>query len=714
MNKRWLVYSGVLLMLSWFLFSGIGQYPYPASGDFSDFTITHFPNLLYTQNSLKTWGQVPLWNTAILSGNPFSADPLSSLWYPPYWLAIALPAPYGLNVLTIIHVAAGGLGIALLVNGLGYRNLASFAAGVVFILMPKLYGHIGAGHITLVWAVCLTPWLLYLEYRSSRVSGSFISIFLPALAAGWILLADVRWGVWSWLLWWTFSFSQVPVTAARSGNKPGIIYGSVIWMKVQQSIAAILIASLLLLPLIQFTGLSTRNYIASADSLYLSLPPASLFGLVFPNFGGSAEWMTYFGVVPILLLLVVLATKESRSKTAFWIIWFIVALTASLGDILPGAELAARLPVVSLLRVPPRALFIAGICLSITTASGLQALSSDLEGKGKKIVRLVITGFIALSVGLGLLFGMSADKPAGFIWGALFSAMAGSAILLMTYMRMTIRAGFAVLSALLIVDLGFVSHSMLRFENEPQGFAEKADTIRVIIADDESPGRVYSPSYSIPQEIAALNNIRLADGINPLHLAAYSAYMADATGVKCTSYSVTVPSFQNGNPALDNRDAIPDAQKLGFLNVTHAVSAFPLETAGFELIQESDGIYVYRNTRAMPAAWVQEGAELNTNAQYQPDQVVQYSPNKVSIQAEGPGILVLADPYYPGWIARVDGSKEKIVEVGGLLRGVEIASGSHAVEFLFRPVLLITGFACQFLVLIWVLLNILPKRRAAG
>ncbi len=711
MNRRWLLYSGVLLLFSWFLLSGIDQFPYPASGEYSDFTITHFPNLVYTQNSLKEWGQVPLWNTAILSGNPYAADPLSSLWYPPYWLAVALPAPFGLNFLTIIHVAAGGLGLALLAEALGFRQLAAYTAGVVFVLMPKLYAHLGAGHITMIWAVSLTPWLLYLEHRSSQVSNSIFSRVLPALAAGWILLADVRWGLWSWLLWWTFAYSQARGTGAWVKTKPVNVFVRIAWQKAQQSITAILIASPLLLPLIQFIGLSTRNSIKTTDSLYLSLPPASLFGLVYPNFGGSAEWMTYFGVVPIVLFLVVLACKRNRSKMSFWIIWFFVALVVSLGDNLPGAELVARLPVFSLLRVPPRCLFIAGICLSVITASGLQLLSGDLEGKEKKVIRLVIAGFIALSVGIGLLFGMNAEKPVGFIWGAAISALVGSAILFMTYKRITIRAVFAILLALLIVDLGFTSHSMIQFENEPKTYAEKIEISKTIIAEDENQGRVYSPSYSVPQEMAALNDIRLADGIAPLQLASYSAYMAEATGVKTSGYSVTVPDFVTGNPRLDNKDALLDVEKLGWLNVAHIVAAFSLESAGIELVKELDGVYIYRNTAVMPAAWVQEGTELNAAINFQPAQIIQYSPNKVIIQAEGAGILVLTDPNYPGWKAEVDGEKTKILDIGGLLRGVEISAGSHEVEYSFRPVLLYAGFACQIVVLIGILLSIIAKRR---
>jgi hypothetical protein len=52
---------------------------------FSDLLISHLPNAQYVHDSLTQFGQLPLWQTRILSGQPFAADPLAGLWYPPNW-----------------------------------------------------------------------------------------------------------------------------------------------------------------------------------------------------------------------------------------------------------------------------------------------------------------------------------------------------------------------------------------------------------------------------------------------------------------------------------------------------------------------------------------------------------------------------------------------------------------------------------------------------
>jgi hypothetical protein len=58
---------------------------------------------------------------------------------------------------------------------------------------------------------------------------------------------------------------------------------------------------------------------------------------------------------------------------------------------------------------------------------------------------------------------------------------------------------------------------------------------------------------------------------------------------------------------------------------------------------------------------------------------------KVSVQDTRPGVLVLADAWYPGWWAYVDGRKAEVLPVDGLFRGVELGEGTHEVTFRFEP-----------------------------
>lgn len=64
-----------------------------------------------------------------------------------------------------------------------------------------------------------------------------------------------------------------------------------------------------------------------------------------------------------------------------------------------------------------------------------------------------------------------------------------------------------------------------------------------------------------------------------------------------------------------------------------------------------------------------------------------WAPDKVEVDVDAalPGVLVLHDSYYPGWIAEVDGAVVKVLRADVLFRGVEVPEGRHRVTFRFRP-----------------------------
>ncbi|MCD6416899.1 MAG: YfhO family protein [Planctomycetes bacterium] len=67
-------------------------------------------------------------------------------------------------------------------------------------------------------------------------------------------------------------------------------------------------------------------------------------------------------------------------------------------------------------------------------------------------------------------------------------------------------------------------------------------------------------------------------------------------------------------------------------------------------------------------------------------QVLEDTGNTVTVQARlsRPGYLALADQYYPGWEAAVDGRPADLLRVDCVLKGVQLGAGVHTVRFAFR------------------------------
>ena len=85
-----------------------------------------------------------------------------------------------------------------------------------------------------------------------------------------------------------------------------------------------------------------------------------------------------------------------------------------------------------------------------------------------------------------------------------------------------------------------------------------------------------------------------------------------------------------------------------------------------------------------------------------------YENRRVLIQAQlsHPGILILADSYYPGWKVFVNGKQQVIHRANFLFRGVELARGTHKVEFVYDPVSLKVGMVVSIVTIILLLITV--------
>ncbi len=703
-RQKALIFLILLLPVTIFL-PFINKYPYPFHSNYSDLTISHYPNAIFIKQSLFDNAQIPLWSNTIFSGYPFAADPLSGLWYPPGWPVFILPLPLGFNLLVLIHLLWGGMGMYSFLKSERKNTLAALCGAVMFESLPQLYAHYGAGHLTMVYAVCWTPWIFWAEKRRENLDKIKKSSVLPGAILGIMVLADIRWAAYAAMGWTLYSiylrFIEQNESQAESSkvNKFGKIkeYFLVVihWFPkfAVQLLLGLLLAAPLLLPLAQFTRLSTRQAMTPVDILSFSLPPVNLLGILIPDMGANAETLTYCGALAVVLFLWILIDSKMRRKNIFWIGLILLAFIYSLGSALPFSSLIVKLPGLSLLRVPARMVFMAGFGLSVLVASGVESLSGtnvEYPTRTRAITNLVLTGlsFFVWLLAIGIWF-INKLFPLEFVWGTAAITLFSLLVIMRLNGHISVKYCSIILLPLLVLDLITVDFTQIEYHSAFQENSQDEELISAI-GQPNNLFRVYSPSYSLPQDIAANHKIELADGIDPLQLQSYVNFMKQASGVPVGGYSVTLPPFATGDPLDDNKNYSPDAIALGVLNVKFIVSNFDLHSNGLE----EKGIFgttrLYENKLLLPRAWVQpDTSPIGQNIT--PAQILIYTPNQIQLDAKGPGLLVLSEINYPGWNVYIDGKKREIENAAGLLRSVKLDAGEHKLLFTYTPSTVFAG-----------------------
>ena len=204
-NTQFLRRYGWVFLIPVLLFiPSIGGFAFPSEDSlFSDIAISHYPNAVFLKNTLLEFKTIPLWSDSILGGFPFAANPLSGLWYPFGWLALIFPLPLGFNLLVIAHIVFGAIGVSFLIRKLGLSDSTAIFGALAFLLMPKIFAHYGAGHLTLAYAIPWTPWLLLAVLTNNKKWYA-----QPGLILGLIFLVDVRWAAYAGILWVAWEIFQ--------------------------------------------------------------------------------------------------------------------------------------------------------------------------------------------------------------------------------------------------------------------------------------------------------------------------------------------------------------------------------------------------------------------------------------------------------------------------------------------------------------------------
>ncbi|MFC1498667.1 YfhO family protein [Verrucomicrobiota bacterium] len=129
-----------------------------------DYAEMHSLNKFFFKEQLLH-GNVPLWNPYITLGRPFLADIETACFYPPNLLFAAFPEKLALIISHTLHFFLASFFMMMLARSWEVRRFWAIITGFVFLLCGPVIGRVYAGLLQYVYTMCYWPLLFWLAWR---------------------------------------------------------------------------------------------------------------------------------------------------------------------------------------------------------------------------------------------------------------------------------------------------------------------------------------------------------------------------------------------------------------------------------------------------------------------------------------------------------------------------------------------------------------------
>ncbi|MCM8749702.1 YfhO family protein [Thermomicrobiaceae bacterium CFH 74404] len=523
------------------------------------------------------------------------------------------------------------------------------------------------------------------------------------------------------------------------------------------------LAMVQLLPSWELGAHTERANFPYEEAVVSSIQPHWLVTMALPNFfatdgpapywgsGDPAETNLYAGLLPLFLaaLGVARARPEDRRATALLAVGALLALVLAFGehtwvyrvayDLLPGVDRVRR---------PANYVALLHLALALLAAYGVKALEREPAGGGSSGMLLRwLRGALLLALGLLVLGAFLLARSAGgpgqqVMQGIVDGVVLAGLVLLAAYSAMLARVHWHLPLSLLLVllvgiaafDLGTATASATykHHRMRPDSYIgldwagdPSAPTVRLLLEAQRS---------ALPERFRILP--KQAGSIwenGPLLWRLDSAW----------GYSVLWPTYYR--ELFDAATADPNSPLFDLLNVRYLLTPGPIEEVSpgahpgkFSLVHQG-APWIYENRSVGPRVWVASQAIPLPEAEQIPylrehagalrdvvvldegvpippigrpgsqgsgpagsAEILRYENTRVVIRASlaEPAFVVLADTFYPGWEASVDGAPARLYRANHAFRAVWVPAGEHEVELRFAPTTLRLGSLVSALALL--------------
>jgi len=721
-----------------------------------DIYTEHYPMTRYGFEALAS-GRLPLWNPYQLGGAPFLATPHVGLLYPGNWIYLVLDTAVATEVSFVLHLFWAGLGAFLLARTLGLPPLAGATWAVTFGWSGWMVFY--ANQASLVSGMSWLPMTVYLVERTAR--GSYgAGLSLAGAVALQLLNGATEFFVHSMLVAAAWSALRLGQLAAEGAFRTAAARGAGLLGAVA---AGVLLAAPQLLPSMELASQSVRAQMGltlnQAIGLAGDVVAIEYFDQALRVFG-----MVAVGVLPFAGVGFGLGTHWRALAVLLLSIALLAVLLASGGDVY---ALYFETPIGRLFRRPHKFLHVHAFAQAGLASLAVGWLAVHVTAGRRRIFRSPY-----FAAGVGVLVG-------GALWLALQGILAPGllAVIVALVAFALLPAGPLRRGA---VVAAVVANAIALFAGAEQQFVRPAarpevfdahdrtvDRLKVVVGSDRV--HIAPDVYLLPglmQKAGTLHGVRVAGDYSPLATMRAAEYFERAA----PPYDPQHPFV--GAIRLDSGSRF-DLMDVAAVRLYVVRGGSPLDVALAEAAERpvetgvrriADGFpRIYERRRALPRArFVPEARfagdreavlEALTSGRFDPTEevliegdrptptpasrapgdvrgrsrsaqrvsIVVDRPELVVVEVESaePGYLVLADAWYPGWEATVDGEPAPLWPAYHLFRAVPVDAGASVVTFRYRPRafhtgLGVAGVAALSLGTAWVLLRRRARRSGPG
>lgn len=747
----------ILLLLSFIFFYKLFLNPLQMIFPAQDTVSVYYHYKSFLRSSVFLGNGLPLWDPYFFSGMPFLANSESAVFSLQSIIYLLFPVYFAFGFNYFIDVFLIGTFTYLFARLIKLTRTASFFSAIITMFSGPVIILIYPGHIFIANTITWFPLLLHffeLSFLKNRlIYGLFSGVIFGFMAvSGHFQIAFYAFVVCLFYLILRLVFS-------RDRKKIKLLFIPAITV-----IIAFFLFAVQLIPSLELLRSSNRAtgvpYVFASD---FSLPPKQLLSFVFPNFFGNPVvnnywgkgnfWSLcgYLGIIPLFFAFFALVKKGHHFTYIFFAL-SLFALFFSFGSysfIFPFFY--KYLPLFNNFRVPARFLFFYAFSVAILAGIGFDLFLKSSKKLPVKLGRIILFSGLFLFF-LTIIFNQLPQKLQFFerylVKDNYAVNLSREILLKQITVDIIVFCLILILFSLLLLLKDKCSQKILNYSIFTlvifnlwfywQGYYATKPM------DD-----IY-PRLKIIEEIKKDHSLfRVFDKTGMVNANAVSNGLETLGGISSAIPANYKPFFWNIGTHSDNKNdvhidikKIKNITPLMLLNVKYIIADEELGNNDLELlIKDEKNLYRIRNflpraylvpnatnvktqSEALSAInkasfnpkdtlFIHDYKSVMGNQEFKEVKINSKTADKIMLAdfTSQKAVLVLSQPFYPGWKAFDYGREIKLYKGNGLLTAAPLAVGKHSILFVYRPFSYEIGKYLSFFTAAVLIIIVYAKRR---